>query len=451
MFEKEKVVTEKTVATAEEEYDVVIVGAGVAGISTALRLSQESDLRVLLLEKLAYPGGSALVCGGVMWVADTTDGANNFEQYKNTITAVSSTTEFYNMDLLEEIYSVSEDTFKNLLACGLDNDPNLTVRHEEWGVVEYYAHESTGMEYYMTYDGGPNMTESIVAMLDDTDVELRCNAKVTALTSENGVVNGVVVEGEDSVYTVRADHVVLATGGFGNNMSMVAEYEPEFANCFPYVCTGATGDGFALLGEYDVDVVGSGLGVVPGVSSAVGPYGALGNVSWTAQLYVNKEGLEYGVSTDDYFMDKVIPTSMQTGKRAYCICDSNYEHLDAFEGTMADMMVKKADTIRELAEMTGIDADNLEKTAAEKGLTKAPFYSTPVVGLINATLTGVRVNENLQPLTTAGAVVPGVYAIGELAFGNIMYDDDPIPGNLVATSIYMGRIAADRIIESIAQ
>lgn len=122
------------------------------------------------------------------------------------------------------------------------------------------------------------------------------------------------------------------------------------------------------------------------------------------------------------------------------------KHLDAFEDHLDNSIVKKADTVEELAEAEGIDADGLKKTMEAKGLTKAPFYCVPIVGLQFTTLSGIKVNSDLQPVQSDGTAVKNVYAIGELVFGNVMYDEDPIPGNCVANALHMGRLAGDSVI-----
>lgn len=124
------------------------------------------------------------------------------------------------------------------------------------------------------------------------------------------------------------------------------------------------------------------------------------------------------------------------------VFDSNYEHMDASNENLDNSLLKKGDTIADLAQAMDMNEASLTEAANTRGLSNGPFYAVPVVGLQSTTLTGVRTDDNLHVLNTDG----NVYAIGEVAFGNLMYDADPIPGNCAASAIYMGKIAAYVII-----
>jgi succinate dehydrogenase/fumarate reductase flavoprotein subunit len=382
-------------------------------------LAENSDLKILVLEKLSYPGGSALLSGGAFWSGGNGDDTElTREKYVNTILQASTTTEFLNIPLLENIYDISHDYSQDMIKDGLAINEAGTYTMPDNGIIEWIGYGEGGG--YHDYIGGNNLTQSLINMVNKLDIDLRLNSKATELLIDNGVVSGVVVEDKDSIYEVRAERVVLATGGFSNNRELMKQYNPDFADCLPFATAGSTGDGFALLADLEADIIGRGVGVFLASSMIDGYYGTAGSAAWTAQLYVNKEGEEYGITAENTFIEGPSATLKQTGARAYGVYDSSSEYAAGLDEVLENANVFKADTIEELANQMGVDADNMKAAAQKNQLTQAPFYGVNVVSIVIMTLPGVRVNENLQIMNTSAEAIPGVYAIGEFTFGNIM-------------------------------
>ena len=120
-----------------------------------------------------------------------------------------------------------------------------------------------------------------------------------------------------------------------------------------------------------------------------------------------------------------------------------------------------ADSIEELAELAGIDVDNLVDTVEEyndfcdevdeeffkdkrylRPLTKAPYYAAKVRPGGYGTVGGIRINENCEACGSDFDAVPGLYAAGADACN--LYDDSYmflLPGNSMGWAVNSGRIA----------
>ncbi|MCZ2946920.1 FAD-binding protein, partial [Acinetobacter baumannii] len=95
-------------------------------------------------------------------------------------------------------------------------------------------------------------------------------------------------------------------------------------------------------------------------------------------------------------------------------------------------LVKKADTIEELAKQLHLPVDNLKKTIkrysdlAHQGqdedfgkesfrlvpLDKGPYYGAILGGRLLATFDGLRINSNMQVIRENGSAIKGLYAAG---------------------------------------
>lgn len=451
----EKLFTEKSepvakVTAAQEHFDVIVVGAGIAGLTTARDIAANSDMSVLLLDKLAYAGGSALLSGGALWSGgDGTDPELTRQKYVDTIVGAATTTEDLNIPLLERIYDVSYNALQELVADGLALDESATFTMPTAGIIEWSG-KGTGSNSVngvaSDYSPGLGLTTSVIRMIEKYDqIDLRLNSKVTELIVENGAVKGVHVEDLEKSYDVEAEHIILATGGTGYNKELLEQYNLAFKDVTPYLSPGSTGDGFALVKDLNTEVVGRGMGAFIALNNISGYYYATGTAVQNAPVYVNKEGNAY-MDASLFLMDRALPTIEQEGHRGYALFDANDPNAVALEDAVDNRYVFKADTIQELADAMGVNGDNLAKTAQEYGIQTAPYYGTTVVSVCVMTVPGVRVTENMEVLNADGNTIPNLYAVGEFTFGNIMYDNDPIPGNCIAPSLYMAKIVSEHII-----
>jgi len=451
-----KVKTDKKELSAgpAQDYDVVIVGSGASGLSAAIQLTKDSDLKVLVLEKLAYPGGSSRVCGGGIWaiggsVINKNVGVDyTADEYIEFMETLGGTT--LNRDLMRNIHKVSAETFDYLVEKGLPvNVTNKSLGHPASNFPVAWSNVNSTVKYNEGY-GGKSIMDFIYELALENGAEVRLNSKVTSLVVENGSVKGVNVEGLDSKYTVNAKKVVLATGGFTRNVEMIKELAPDYASVFAFTGAGSTGDGITMTRDLDTVIVGEGMMGLTGYNPNYGYYGAEGAIARKGQIYINKDGKQFGAEKA-FYGETLALFNNQTDHMAYAICDQNNSDVEGFENGVKAGIVTKADTIEELATKLDVDKDAMIQTVKENGLEYGPYYAMEVRPLFIGSIPGLKVTENTEVVNSKGEVIPNLYAVGELTFGNTFNDYYPSSGTGMGTSIYTGAIAARHIVAQLSK
>ncbi|MCI1820342.1 MAG: flavocytochrome c, partial [Carnobacterium maltaromaticum] len=302
--------------------------------------------------------------------------------------------------------------------------------------------------------------------VQEKDIPVFVNADVKEITEKDGQVNGVKVQfdhKEDK--TIKADAVVVTTGGFGANMEMISETNPELKD---YVTTnqiGSTGDGIKMiekLGGYTVDM--KEIQIHPTVQQ---------EKSYLIGEVVRGEGAILVSSTGERFVneldtrDAVSSAVNQTpDKFAYLIFDSGVkERAKAIEQYEKLGFVVEGQTLAELAKEINVPDTALEATVAkwnedvaaksdtafnrttgmEHDLSKGPYYAIKIAPGIHYTMGGIKVNPETEVLTKEGTSIKGLYAAGELTGG--LHGENRIGGNSVAEIIIFGRQAGIKSAE----
>ena len=425
-----------------EDYDIVIVGAGMAGMSAAIEAARTSEASVLVLEKLAYTGGSARVCGGGIWTINSD--YNEIMGQDSTLEEYISFNEEYaghelNEGLMEHIYNIDN----HVITYYMEHD--LPVSTDGWSL----GNPDSQLPVMWSVNGSNNaesgLAQCLEAMCDELGVEIRLNSKVTELVHDETSVSGVVVEDDDAVYTVNAKKVILATGGFTQNDELIEELAPEYTEALHFTNPGAEGDGFYLTEDWDINIVGEGMMGLMGTTANNGYYFNEGPLVWGPTISVNAEGEEFGLAEAFYGRTlKLIED--QTGHCAYGIFDSASWALDQLEVYTETGAVTKYDTLDELAEDMGIDAENLKATAEAKELAEGPYYCLVINPCFIGSIPSLEVDSDCRLITSDGAAIENLYAAGELICGNYYSSAYPASGTGIGTSTYTGAIAAETAV-----
>ena len=429
--------------TAEDcETDIVVIGAGGAGMTAAISAAQKGA-SVILLEKLGIVGGTSNYSVEALGsVGDKTHvglGSDiDAETLAGNLTKSNPKGTAEAFEVLANNNGKMADWLRSIGA-------PLTVSGGQTSVAS-----SREVGYL-----GNTIVTALTKECEKVGVDTRINSKATEIISENGVIKGVKVSNSAGEYTISCKAVVIATGGFGANNDMVAEGYPSLKGYNSSCSVGNTGDGQLMAKELgaelkDMDYIRVNFTYTTNPENSY--YYYMGSLFNTGAIFVNNDGVRFVNDQGAYGVGlKVVAEADGQG---WAIFDSSivegvadvsmYESLGLFQ---------KADTIEELAEMIGVPADNLANTIktyqgyvangkdeefgrAMLNMTfdEAPFYACKMNARVQGTFGGIATNVNAEVLTTQGDVISGLYAAGECASEGT-YGANPAAVNLVFGNI----------------
>ena len=445
---------EEVVKTTKEDetVDVVIVGAGLAGINAAYELKNNyPDVSYILLEQTDVTTGSLPPSGGAIIATNS----KLHEKYGKQCEISDIIEELeaasgheVNHTLVENIYSNSERILNFLIDNGFDTE-----------TVKQSSSANDKVTALLANDNGEGFALFYEKLLANNALNLRMHSKATSLLVEDNKVTGVTVEDETSTYNIHANAVVLTTGGFGYNKELMAEYAPEYKDYYSRTSAGADGSGFTLTEQFNPTIIGEG---VMGPSVAAG----ISMERLNAKLVVNENGERFANEENN----KEIAAAMTAnGYKAFEIVDSDYVDVtgsvwpwvEPLEEHINKGYVKKYDTIEELANDMGIDAEKLQATInayneaidngeeLEYGLSSenaekidhAPYYVESLIPFYFGTIPSLKVDDEMHLLDADGNVVEGVYCAGELTEANIWDTNYPGAGVGISYATYSGPYA----------
>lgn len=490
VFDKE-VVKKDAVQLADESYDLVIIGAGGAGLSAAIQARKMGDYSVLVLEKESYVGGSTAVSGGGIAVTDSDLNTEVNFTGKAIADYFAETVANYSMEeggiyipegeatvnttLIERVFDKAADVYDYFIENGFNQ------------VIGFVTGRfGDGMGITCSLDGTGSGVERVKWMNDfaqELGAEVRVNSEVVDLVVDNGEVTGVVVESLDGNYTVNAKKVILATGGFASNHELVEERNSAYENIdktWSFASPGNTGDVFELLEDLDASYVGYGLNTERGPEY---PYlgvhhSEINYITSYAYCFVNSKGEIISNPQEKIYQWSQDILNTEDGVAYALMADDSRNMIsgDAFVGTygmsyeeyMDNVVAKgfayKGTTIEELASAAGMDAENLQNamdTANEYAgqlswlgfpidtIGDGPFYLAELEVAVIGTLEGVELNEQMQVLNNSGEVIPNLYAAGEVAMGNFQTGRYVTSSTAVGIAVYGGALAAEEAVLSL--
>ena len=441
---------EKTQET--RDVDVVIVGAGGAGMSAAITAKQQGKT-VLLLEKMPYVGGNTTKATGGMNAAETHYQAeqgieDSVEQFVED--TMKGGHNINNPDLVRTMAEKSADAINWLDEIGAPL-PKVS-----------FSGGATNARIHAPADGsgvGGYLVSCFSETMEKLGIEVLLETKANEIIMVDGAAAGVKAESPDKELTINAKAVILTTGGFGANEEMYCTYRPDLKGTVTTNAPGATGDGIVMAQAVGADLVDiEQIQLHPTVEQATSMLITEG-VRGDGAILVNQSGVRF---VNELLTRDVVSAAEleQEGQYAYVIFDQNLrEGLKATEKYIKNGIVTEGETIEALAEKLGIDPAVLAKTLAdwndavaagedkefgrttgmEHDLSKAPYYAIKVAPGIHHTMGGVKINTNTQVIDTNGNVIPGLFAAGEVTGG--VHGGNRIGGNAVADIVVFGRIA----------
>lgn len=445
---------EKTPVTLD--YDVVVVGAGGAGLTAALRATQEGA-KVLVLEKMPMVGGNSLKASGGMNCAGT--------KFQEAQGITDSGVQEFIEDTMNGGHMLNDLALVTTMA---ENSAEAVEWLESIGapLPKVAATGGTTHKYLHSPEDGSPVGSYLIAKLnkvvEENGIEVMLNTTATEILMRDGAAAGVLAEDAEHVYTVNAKAVILATGGFGSNFELMCSFNPSLANAVTTNHPGATGDGILMaeaIGAATVDM--EQIQLHPTVYQATSMLVSEKMRSLGAIL-VNQEGKRF--CNDLSTRDAVSAAELeQTGGYAYIIFDQNLvDHNKSAQEYINKGMAAQGATYEELAENMGLKGEAVESfvktmevwnAAVAKGvdeefgrnngmdddLSTAPFYAIQIAPGIHHTMGGIKINSDAQVIDTKGEVIPGLFAAGETTGG--VHGGNRIGGNAVCDFVVFGRIA----------
>ncbi|MGI6739283.1 MAG: flavocytochrome c [Christensenellales bacterium] len=493
---------------SELSCDVLVIGAGGAGMTAAI-VAADAGKNVILLESQAMVGGNTVRATGGMNAANTPQqDENKFEQAagvertleraKNEfadnahITELAKTVQkqweeyqakpegyFDSSELMQldamiggrginnaELVKIFADNSASAIAwLGENNAPLISVS-SLGGASVRRAHRPLGDDGRTIPIGSylvPRLEENVVGR----NVNLMLDTDATSLIFEDGKVVGAKATGKNGFeLTIKAPAVVLATGGFGANLDMVVAYKPELKGFMTTNAPGLQGTGIKMAQEVGAAVVDMNeIQIHPTVqfdTSALITEGLRGD----GAILVNSNGERFvdEVGTRDVVSAAEIA---QPGSFSYLIVDGAMaEASSVIEGYIKKGFTIGGGDLADLAEKLNINPDTLNDTISTwnesvknkedklfgrtnfaNPLEKEPYYAVKVTAGIHHTMGGLVIDDNARVLSESGEIIPGLFACGEVTGG--IHGGNRLGGNAVTDIIVFGIIAGNAAAESV--
>jgi Succinate dehydrogenase/fumarate reductase, flavoprotein subunit len=430
------------------DYDVVVVGAGGAGLTAAITAA-EKGAKVVVMEKLGIPGGSTARSDGRIMAAGTelqqkyreADNSGSFAGYLYDF-ADKSLGSFRQLELAEH----SAANLRFLENIGITFADNVYAAFEGQSPKRVHL-VSNGDD-----TGGCLMIQPLVDKALELGVAFLYNTRAFELVqSFDGTVRG--VRGKSSfghVLTLNADAVILASGGFDRSHALLSEH--GLSSGLSVSGVGSTGDGVELARSAGADIFDA--------ASLIATLEDLGTGLFdTTGLIVDASGNRLGNEAGDPFL--LSSTLLSRGyTTAYLIVDAG-AYNDAVRAGLDVGKVVVADTVEELSEKTGMPDLNFavaqynikcaNKSDPEYGkpsrylgaLADGPFCAVPLALKTYGTLGGVVTNSRCQVLDNTGNMITGLYAAGEVMNGAFFITGFPSFGASLAEVLETGILAGD--------
>ena len=498
-----KTAVEKT-GSAEDstvDADVVVVGAGGAGMTAAITAAAEGK-SVVILESQSMVGGNSVRATGGMNAGKTVyQDENEFgesagvektlktaaEKYADneTITALAKTVSeqwaAYQANPTGYFDSVELMELDTMIGGKGINDPALveTLCANSADAIDWLDEHGITLHNVSSFGGasvkrihrpvndegkvvsvGSYMIPLLEENCEKAGVQILLNTTANEiLTDASGAAVGIKATGSTGeTVTVNAKAVVLTTGGFGANLDMVVKYKPELKGFMTTNAAGIQGQGIEMaeaIGAATVDM--DQIQIHPTVeanTAALITEGLRGD----GAVLINAEGKRFidEVGTRDVVSAAEIA---QTGSYSWLVVDqAMVDASSVIQGYIKKGYTVTGSTYEELGEAMGVDAaafaETMEKwngyveakndpdfgrTSFANPLNTAPYYAVKVTAGVHHTMGGLKINANTEVLNEKGEVIPGLFAAGEVTGG--VHGANRLGGNAVADFTVFGRIA----------
>lgn len=465
---------------------VLIVGAGISGLSAALELGR-ANIDVTVVDMASVFGGHAVMSQGGVSVVDS---PVQHEQ---------------GLDDSPDL------AFEDFIKWGEDADTAWVRHYVDYSKYEIYdwltelgvrfegvltAPGNTVIRFHQPVGRGIGLVAPIYrACLKHDNISFVWNAEVTRLLTEQERVVGVEATRlrDNSTTKLHAEYVVLATGGFQSNLDMVREFWPADVT-FPERLLAGSGRNSMGYGHKLAKQAGGQLvkmdhqwNYFTGIPDPQQPESNHGLSA--ANMYgiiVNSDGERFANLHN--WAKEVMPRMLrqkrvtvwwvfdEATKPKFTISGSdwaNFEKVDRLVLSNSDL-VTRADSIEQLAVKAVLPVDTLKATIARYNqlvdagkdddfdrfgphkteynntaspkLNSPPYYAMQAWPLTRKSMGGVAIDRGCRVTDKTGEPIPGLYAVGELTGLALINGKAALEGTFLGPCIMTGREAAWSII-----
>ena len=506
-LEPSDLTSKKTTATKakdiEETVDVVVVGAGGAGMTAAITAT-DAGKKVIVVESQPIAGGNSVRSTGGMNAAKTPyQDKNEFKEAAGvektlataaekfadnaTITALAATVkeqwDAYQANPQGYFDSVELMELDTLIGGKGKNNPELvkTLAENSAAAIEWLASIGAEVKNVGAFGGASvkrihrpvNADGKVTAVgayivpileknLQDRNVQFLFDTTANEIIMKDGKAVGIKATGKDGhKVTINAKSVVIATGGFGANAEMVEKYKPELKGFATTNAEGAQGQGIEMataVGAATVDMDQIQIHPTVHIEEDGNAHLITEGLRGDGAILVNAEGKRFydEVSTRDKVSAAIIA---QPEKSAWLVVDQSMVDKSAvIAGYIKSGYTVTGATYEELAKAMGVDEATFvstmntwnqaveaksdaefNRTSFANPLTAAPYYAIKITPAVHHTMGGIVINPKAEVLNEKGEAISGLFAAGEVTGG--VHGANRLGGNAVADFTVFGRIA----------
>jgi fumarate reductase flavoprotein subunit len=484
--------------------DVVVIGTGGAGSAAALTAA-EGGARVIVFEEKRFYGGISNMGMEIFAAESKMQRQNNipFTRDEAFKTFMERTQWRADARLVRAFIDKTASTIEWLQQLGVELEISPFFLHPDSRVCTHLVKTPTGRA------GSPGAFATMMKVLrrkiEEKGVQVYFSTPVKKLIKEGNRITGVVAEDKSrATIEVNAGAVIIASGGYLNNKKMLKKYGgfELGSDLFLMEPMKLTGEGIRMAWAVGAAAGEMGVPVMSGVPEPRGLPAEtmnLGFIAFQPCLWINQHGERF-IDEGNFITEfRANAIAGQINRCAYSILDGNTKQYLEKEGldflpVLAPYTKKTADidgiikmardgghqnvfvanSLTELGSEIGVNPDMLQKTVdeynkfCEKGhddlFAKNPKYLRPVKQpkfyafrirvMAYTTLGGIKINERTNVLDTEGAVIPGLYAAGDVANEAMSYDTSlthVLRGGPMSFALNTGRIAAENALKHIGK
>jgi len=490
-------------ASSSYSADVIVIGAGGAGMSAGLAAHQ-AGAKVIIIEKLGFAGGSTIFSAGAFNGADPVRG----QATKMTKTNQDAVEKLLQKEPFDEYEASLQKTIRSQFDAHLQKGNDWLFDSPEFHALQTYNggdykgrpelidlltqkapetidwvasngavfKDTLGMatgalwqrSHYGTKDF-PNGTTVIYPaekyIKEHDGIDLHTETRAVELIKDGNRIAGVKakMKGYDVTYKA-AKAVIIATGGFGANIDMRQKYNTQWADLGTKIgCSNqsraAQGEGIVMAEKAGAQLIDMGfIQLHPNGEPGTGMMMGQPHTSGLNRIFVNNNGERF-VAEDARRDVLVNAIYAQPDGNMWIVADGNrYPEGDPLIANFVTLgKTLKAASVKELAELMKVPADKLQKSIDEynsivdgtpdklglktygKKLGKAPFYAAKRVPTVHHTMGGLKIDTGARVLDMNDKPIPGLYAAGEVTGG--IHGANRLGGNAITDISVFGKIA----------